>query len=196
MKTIIKLLEDIDFEYIALYTIMFVVCATVCIFAVYLFNAVRYLKLQRKELAKEQAKEQLKSSEIGHTTSCENKFPDENDPPFVWEMLDLVVNNVQETEREQQTCHLIRMPTYVGEIVTFEKYKDVFLRPSRFTDKATFSIERNTLAKLRAITEDTGCEVSLSAFIDNILRHHLAEHKTLINNATSKTLRKQTISDL
>lgn len=42
MNTIIKLLEDIDFEYIALYTIMFVVCVTVCIFAVYLFNAVRH----------------------------------------------------------------------------------------------------------------------------------------------------------
>ena len=152
--------------------------------------------MQRKELVKEQAKEQLKSSEIGHTTSCEDKFPDESDPPFVWEMPDLVVNDVQETEREQQICHAMRMPSYVGEIVTFEKYRDIFLRPSRFTDKATFSIERSTLEKLRAITEDTGREVSLSAFIDNILRHHLTEHKTLINHATSKTLRKQTISDL
>jgi hypothetical protein len=196
MKTIADLLENIDFDKLVLYTIIITTCITMFIYSIYILNVLRHQKKQQKESAEEQVKEQSLFNEIEHESTCKDKLPEVYDLPFLLKTPNPVIHDFQELEERTAPCHLTRLPSYAGQIVTFEAYMEIFLSPVRFTDKATFSIDRNTLTQLRAIAQDTGRKVSLAGLIENILRHHLKEYKNLINNATTKTLRKQTISDL
>ena len=77
-----------------------------------------------------------------------------------------------------------------------ERYSSLFLKPVHFTDKSSFVIHRKTVSHLRAILEDTGKSTSLAGLIENILSHHLQEHKDLINKSTAKNIRKQTLTNL
>ena len=140
MKTITDLLENIEnigFDNILLNAVFFTTCAIIFICTLYVLKLLslqkKLLKESAKEQAEEQAKEQFKFPEVGNKSSFKDELPDENDPPFLWETPNPMIHDFQELEERTAPCHLTRLPSYAGQIVTFEAYTGIFLSPVRFT---------------------------------------------------------------
>lgn len=77
---------------------------------------------------------------------------------------------------------------------SFEDYRNRFLHTSRFPRKTAFTMNVETLQVLRNILHDLNQRVSMTSYIENILREHLREHQNLINNAADKQRSKTTIT--
>ena len=69
---------------------------------------------------------------------------------------------------------------------SFEDYRNRFLHTSRFPRKTAFTMNVETLQVLRNILHDLNQRVSMTSYIENILREHLREHQKLINDAADK----------
>jgi hypothetical protein len=77
--------------------------------------------------------------------------------------------------------------------VDFEAYQKNFLNPLMIENRVSFSLNRDTLDLFRHILHDLRSKTTLSAYIENILREHLARHKETLGKAIEKNRRKSII---
>ena len=77
-----------------------------------------------------------------------------------------------------------------------EEYRNRFLVSRPFDKRTSFPLNRVTLDILKDILHDTNSRVSLSSFVENILLDHLNNYRSLINDATAKNIRKDTIPNM
>ena len=84
-------------------------------------------------------------------------------------------------------------PSVHSDYNSFEDYRNRFLHTSRFPRKTAFTMNVETLQVLRNILHDLNQRVSMTSYIENILREHLREHQNLINDAADKQRSKTTI---
>lgn len=78
--------------------------------------------------------------------------------------------------------------------LSLDDYRAHYLHAVRIREKTAFTMNVETLQVLRNVLQDLDERVSMAAYIDNILREHLREHKELLNNATARQRRKTTIN--
>lgn len=81
-------------------------------------------------------------------------------------------------------------------VASMEAYCDTFFRNRNAKAKTSFLADREVLQVLRYILLDTESATSLSDYVANILSNHILQYRELINGATTKNLRKQTIPKL
>lgn len=79
---------------------------------------------------------------------------------------------------------------------SLDEYRIVFFKSREIKIRTSFVADKEILQVLRYILLDTDSETSLSDYVGNILTHHILQFRELINSATSKNLRKQTIPKL
>ena len=85
-------------------------------------------------------------------------------------------------------------PSVHSDFNSFEDYRNRFLHTSRFPRKTAFTMNVETLQVLRNILHDLDQRVSMTSYIENILREHLREHQNLINDAADKQRSKTTVT--
>ena len=85
-------------------------------------------------------------------------------------------------------------PSVHSDFNSFEDYRNRFLHTSRFPRKTAFTMNVETLQVLRNILHDLNQRMSMTSYIENILREHLREHQNLINDAADKQRSKTTIT--
>ena len=78
--------------------------------------------------------------------------------------------------------------------LSLDDYRTRYFHVVRIREKTAFTMNVETLQVLRNVLQDLGERISMAAYIDNILREHLREHKELLNNATARQRRKTTIT--
>lgn len=85
-------------------------------------------------------------------------------------------------------------PSVHSDFNSFEDYHNRFLHTSRFPRKTAFTMNVETLQVLRNILHDLNQRVSMTSYIENILREHLREHQNLINDTADKQRSKTTVT--
>jgi len=80
------------------------------------------------------------------------------------------------------------------QVLSLDDYRTRYFHAVRIREKTAFTMDVETLQVLRNVLQDLGERISMAAYIDNILREHLREHKELLNNATARQRRKTTIT--
>lgn len=106
----------------------------------------------------------------------------------------LVVETMEETAEVVLSEEDISSPSVHSDYNSFEDYRNRFLHTSRFPRKTAFTMNVETLQVLRNILHDLNQRVSMTSYIENILREHLREHQKLINDAADKQRSKTTIT--
>lgn len=105
-----------------------------------------------------------------------------------------VVETREETAEVVLSEEDISSPSVHSDFNSFEDYRNRFLHTSRFPRKTAFTMNVETLQVLRNILHDLNQRVSMTSYIENILREHLREHQKLINDAADKQRSKTTIT--
>lgn len=105
-----------------------------------------------------------------------------------------VVETMEETAEVVLSEEDISSPSVHSDYNCFEDYRNRFLHTSRFPRKTAFTMNVETLQVLRNILHDLNQRVSMTSYIENILREHLREHQNLINDAADKQRSKTTIT--
>lgn len=105
-----------------------------------------------------------------------------------------VVETMEETAEVVLSEEDISFPSVHSDYNCFEDYRNRFLHTSRFPRKTAFTMNVETLQVLRNILHDLNQRVSMTSYIENILREHLREHQNLINDAADKQRSKTTIT--
>jgi len=105
-----------------------------------------------------------------------------------------VVETMEETAEVVLSDEDISSPSVHSDFNSFEDYRNRFLHTSRFPRKTAFTMNVETLQVLRNILHDLNQRVSMTSYIENILREHLREHQNLINDAADKQRSKTTIT--
>lgn len=105
-----------------------------------------------------------------------------------------VVGTMEETAEVVLSEEDISSPSVHSDYNSFEDYRNRFLHTSRFPRKTAFTMNVETLQVLRNILHDLNQRVSMTSYIENILREHLREHQNLINDAADKQRSKTTIT--
>jgi len=105
-----------------------------------------------------------------------------------------VVETREETAEVVLSEEDISSPSVHSDYNSFEDYRNRFLHTSRFPRKTAFTMNVETLQVLRNILHDLNQRVSMTSYIENILREHLREHQNLINDAADKQRSKTTIT--
>lgn len=85
-------------------------------------------------------------------------------------------------------------PSVHSDFNSFEDYRNRFLHTSRFPRKTAFTMNVETLQVLLNILHDLNQRVSMTSYIENILREHLREHQNLINDTADKQRSKTTVT--
>ncbi len=75
----------------------------------------------------------------------------------------------------------------------YAAYREQFFAPQSFKQRSSFMLNSETLQLLRYVLFDLGEEITLTAYIENILRSHLTEYRDLLNETAAKRRRKITI---
>ena len=96
---------------------------------------------------------------------------------------------LQETNTERA-----RKVPHETQVLSLDDYRTRYFHAVRIREKTAFTMDVETLQVLRNVLQDLGERISMAAYIDNILREHLREHKELLNNATARQRRKTTIT--
>ena len=96
---------------------------------------------------------------------------------------------LQETNAERT-----REVPHETQVLSLDDYRTRYFHAVRIREKTAFTMDVETLQVLRNVLQDLGERISMAAYIDNILREHLREHKELLNNATARQRRKTTIT--
>ena len=104
-----------------------------------------------------------------------------------------VVETREETAEVVLSEEDISSPSVHSDYNSFEDYRNRFLHTSRFPRKTAFTMNVETLQVLRNILHDLNQRVSMTSYIENILREHLREHQNLINDAADKQRSKTTV---
>ena len=99
----------------------------------------------------------------------------------------------EERREKPQEKSREKLPETVSLNVDFETYKATFLRPCAIENRVSFTLNRETIDLLRFILHDLRSKTTLSAYIENILREHLARHKDVIGKGIEKNKRKTII---
>lgn len=105
-----------------------------------------------------------------------------------------VVETREETAEVVLSEEDISSPSVHSDFNSFEDYRNRFLHTSRFPRKTAFTMNVETLQVLRNILHDLNQRVSMTSYIENILREHLREHQKLINDAADKQRSKTTVT--
>ena len=105
-----------------------------------------------------------------------------------------VVETMEETAEVVLSEEDISSPSVHSDYNCFEDYRNRFLHTSRFPRKTAFTMNVETLQVLRNILHDLNQRVSMTSYIENILREHLREHQNLINDTADKQRSKTTIT--
>lgn len=105
-----------------------------------------------------------------------------------------VVETMEETAVVVLSEEDISSPSVHSDYNSFEDYRNRFLHTSRFPRKTAFTMNVETLQVLRNILHDLNQRVSMTSYIENILREHLREHQKLINDAADKQRSKTTVT--
>lgn len=105
-----------------------------------------------------------------------------------------VVETMEETAEVVLSEEDISSPSVHSDYNSFEDYRNRFLHTSLFPRKTAFTMNVETLQVLRNILHDLNQRVSMTSYIENILREHLREHQNLINDAADKQRSKTTIT--
>ena len=105
-----------------------------------------------------------------------------------------VVETMEETAEVVLSEEDISSPSVHSDFNSFEDYRNRFLHTSRFPRKTAFTMNVETLQVLRNILHDLNQRVSMTSYIENILREHLREHQNLINDAADKQRSKTTVT--
>ena len=105
-----------------------------------------------------------------------------------------VVETREETAEVVLSEEDISSPSVHSDFNSFEDYRNRFLHTSRFPRKTAFTMNVETLQVLRNILHDLNQRVSMTSYIENILREHLREHQNLINDTADKQRSKTTIT--
>lgn len=105
-----------------------------------------------------------------------------------------VVGTMEETAEVVLSEEDISSPSVHSDYNSFEDYRNRFLHTSRFPRKTAFTMNVETLQVLHNILHDLNQRVSMTSYIENILREHLREHQKLINDAADKQRSKTTIT--
>ena len=105
-----------------------------------------------------------------------------------------VVETMEETAEVVLSEEDTSSPSVHSDCNSFEDYRNRFLHTSRFPRKTAFTMNVETLQVLRNILHDLNQRVSMTSYIENILREHLREHQKLINDAADKQRSKTTIT--
>ncbi len=95
---------------------------------------------------------------------------------------------LQETNAERA-----RKVPHETQVLSLDDYRTRYFHAVRIREKTAFTMDVETLQVLRNVLQDLGERISMAAYIDNILREHLREHKELLNNATARQRRKVAI---
>lgn len=116
---------------------------------------------------------------------------EENEPQEAKEIMPVQgeTSLLQDTNAERAREMPHETPT-----LSLDDYRTRYFHAVRIREKTAFTMNVETLQVLRNVLQDLGERVSMAAYIDNILREHLREHKELINNATARQRRKTTIT--
>lgn len=96
---------------------------------------------------------------------------------------------LQETNAERA-----RKVPHETQVLSLDDYRTRYFHAVRIREKTAFTMDVETLQVLRNVLQDLGERISMAAYIDNILREHLREHKELLNKATARQRRKTTIT--
>ena len=75
-----------------------------------------------------------------------------------------------------------------------EAYRNTYFQANSFREKTSFTMNTETLRQLRNVLNDLEERVAMAAYIDNIIREHLKQHRDLLNEAAAKNRRKTTIT--
>ena len=115
----------------------------------------------------------------------------ENEPQEVKEIMPVQGKTpvLQETNAERA----MKVP-HETQVLSLDDYRTRYFHAVRIREKTAFTMDVETLQVLRNVLQDLGERISMAAYIDNILREHLREHKELLNNATARQRRKTTIT--
>ena len=105
-----------------------------------------------------------------------------------------VVETREETAEVVLSEEDISSPSVHSDFNSFEDYRNRFLHTSRFPRKTAFTMNVETLQVLRNILHDLNQRVSMTSYIENILREHLREHQNLINDTADKQRSKTTVT--
>ena len=105
-----------------------------------------------------------------------------------------VVETMEETAELVLSEEDTSSPSVHSYYNSFEDYRNRFLHTSRFPRKTAFTMNVETLQVLRNILHDLNQRVSMTSYIENILREHLREHQNLINDTADKQRSKTTIT--
>lgn len=105
-----------------------------------------------------------------------------------------VVETMEETAEVVLSEEDTSSPSVHSDFNSFEDYRNRFLHTSCFPRKTAFTMNVETLQVLRNILHDLNQRVSMTSYIENILREHLREHQNLINDAADKQRSKTTIT--
>ena len=105
--------------------------------------------------------------------------------------LDRLLSSMEKpvVETREETAEVV-----LSDYNSFEDYRNRFLHTSRFPRKTAFTMNVETLQVLRNILHDLNQRVSMTSYIENILREHLREHQNLINDAADKQRSKTTVT--
>ena len=96
---------------------------------------------------------------------------------------------LQETNAERA-----RKVPHETQVLSLDDYRTRYFHAVRIREKTAFTMNVETLQVLRNVLPHLGERISMAAYIDNLLREHLREHKELLNNATARQRRKTTIT--
>lgn len=99
-----------------------------------------------------------------------------------------------ETRRVVPSEHSNDVHIQSEQVMDIDDYKNRFLLPVRFARKTAFTMNVETLEILRNVLHDLDERVTMAAYIENILRQHLSEHRELLNVAADAKRRTQTIT--
>ena len=105
-----------------------------------------------------------------------------------------VVETMEDTAEVVLSEEDISSPSVHSDFNSFEDYRNRFLHTSRFPRKTAFTMNVETLQVLRNILHDLNQRVSMTSYIENILREHLREHQNLINDTADKQRSKTTVT--
>lgn len=116
--------------------------------------------------------------------------------------MDRLLSSMEKTvvETREETAEVVlseedtSSPSVHSDFNSFEDYRNRFLHTSRFPRKTAFTMNVETLQVLRNILHDLNQRVSMTSYIENILREHLREHQNLINDAADKQRSKTTVT--
>lgn len=120
--------------------------------------------------------------------------PDEDEENEQQEAKEIMPVQGKTSPLQETNAERARKVPHETQVLSLDDYRTRYFHAVRIREKTAFTMDVETLQVLRNVLQDLGERISMAAYIDNILREHLREHKELLNNATARQRRKTTIT--